>query len=276
MAVLPDLLKPGLKVVFCGTAAGAKSAKVGAYYAGPGNQFWSVLHRIGLTPRRLAPQEFQELLSFGIGLTDLWKEASGSDSEVAVTDPDVQSLRSRVLTYSPRVLAFNGKSSAMAFLGRATSYGRQMETIGRTDVFVLPSTSGAARGYWNESYWRDLAKRVQRTSGGVRKMNPPKSISTTSRDRLTEKGRRTDREIKKWFAMTGADVAKPRELMTYLVKQEVFSKDHREGLPLRTLLRRLEDAGQLSVITTARFDQMPKNKSWYFVRPGTTARPKQH
>ncbi len=161
MAVLPDLLKPGLTVVFCGTAAGSKSAKVGAYYAGPGNQFWGVLHRIGLTPRRLVPQEFRELLNFGMGLTDLWKETSGSDSEVAVTEPDVQSLSSRVLKYSPHVLAFNGKSSAEAFLGHSTSYGRQPERIGRTEVFVLPSTSGAARAYWDESYWHELAKSLQ-------------------------------------------------------------------------------------------------------------------
>lgn len=37
--VLPDLLRPGLRVVFCGTAAGAASALSGAYYAGRGNRF---------------------------------------------------------------------------------------------------------------------------------------------------------------------------------------------------------------------------------------------
>ena len=158
-------------MVFCGTAAGTKSARDGAYYAGPGNQFWNVLHRVGLTPRRLAPQEFRELLSFGIGLTDLWKETSGSDSEVAVTDPDVQTLRLRVLKYSPRVLAFNGKSSAKAFLGRPARYGLQPDTVGRTEVFVLPSTSGAARGYWNESYWHELTKSLQ---GGSRRAGEAK------------------------------------------------------------------------------------------------------
>ncbi len=164
VVVLPDLLKPGLTVVFCGTAAGSKSAKVGAYYAGPGNQFWGVLHRIGLTPRRLAPPEFRELLSFGIGLTDLWKETSGPDSEVTQTSPDVNSLQSRVLRYSPRVLAFNGKGSASVFLDRPVSYGRQPEMIGQTALFVLPSTSGAGRGYWDESYWQELAKWLKRTS----------------------------------------------------------------------------------------------------------------
>ena len=164
-------------MVFCGTAAGTKSARVGAYYAGPGNQFWNVLHRVGLTPRRLAPQEFRELLSFGIGLTDLWKETSGSDSEVTMIQPDVRSLRSRVLKYSPRVLAFNGKSSAKAFLGRPARYGLQPDTVGRTEVFVLPSTSGAARGYWNDSYWHDLAKSLRRTGRRTRPVKPGRMAS---------------------------------------------------------------------------------------------------
>ena len=79
MSVLPDVLKPGLRVVFCGTAVGSKSARAGAYYAGRGNQFWSVLYRVGLTPRQLEPQEFRLLLQYGIGLTDLAKRRSGSD-----------------------------------------------------------------------------------------------------------------------------------------------------------------------------------------------------
>ena len=41
--VLPDILQPGLRVVFCGTAAGRASAKARAYYAGPGNSFWKTL-----------------------------------------------------------------------------------------------------------------------------------------------------------------------------------------------------------------------------------------
>jgi G:T/U mismatch-specific DNA glycosylase len=40
MFVLPDLLPPGMRVVFRGTAAGAESAARGAYYAGKTNKFW--------------------------------------------------------------------------------------------------------------------------------------------------------------------------------------------------------------------------------------------
>ena len=54
--VLPDLLRPGLRIVFCGTAAGNVSAARGAYYAHPQNRFWSALYAFGLTPRQLEPE----------------------------------------------------------------------------------------------------------------------------------------------------------------------------------------------------------------------------
>jgi G:T/U-mismatch repair DNA glycosylase len=80
--MLPDLIGPGLRIVFCGTAAGEKSAMLGAYYAGPGNQFWPVLDRIGLTPTRLAPREYDRLLEYEIGLTDVCKVSAGSDRAI--------------------------------------------------------------------------------------------------------------------------------------------------------------------------------------------------
>ena len=80
MTVLPDILAPGLDIVFCGTAVGNVSAQRGAYYAGLGNMFWPTLYEIGLTPRRLQPEEFREVLSFGLGLTDLVKAVLGVDT----------------------------------------------------------------------------------------------------------------------------------------------------------------------------------------------------
>jgi TDG/mug DNA glycosylase family protein len=74
---LEDVLDHGLKVVFCGTAAGTVSAELGQYYAGPGNKFWKTLHRIGLTDRELEPAEFRTLLAKGIGFTDVVKARSG-------------------------------------------------------------------------------------------------------------------------------------------------------------------------------------------------------
>jgi TDG/mug DNA glycosylase family protein len=157
MNVLPDVLKPGLQIVFCGTAVGNESARANAYYAGRGNQFWSVLYRAGLTPRQMEPHEFRLLPQYGIGLTDLAKRRSGSDGVLSSSDFDCDALLARIERFQPKVLAFNGKRAARAFYGHQTDYGRQSKLLGKTTIFVLPSTSGAARRYWDESFWQELA-----------------------------------------------------------------------------------------------------------------------
>lgn len=157
--ILPDVLAPGLSVVFCGMAAGKKSAAVGAYYAGPGNRFWRILHEIGLTPRRLEPHEFRALLQYGIGLTDMEKRQSGNDDELDLTQIDPQGLHDRIRHYAPRVLAFNSKTAAQQYYQRApVAYGLQPEQIGSTAVFVLPSTSGR-NAHWPKlvQHWHALA-----------------------------------------------------------------------------------------------------------------------
>jgi TDG/mug DNA glycosylase family protein len=155
--ILPDVLPPGLRIVFCGTAPGTASAKAGAYYAGPGNRFWRTLYEVGLTPVLLAPPEFARLPEFGIGLTDVSKTASGSDREVGRRGFDPRRLAATIAAVGPAHLAFNGKNAAAAALGRRVEYGAQSERIGGATVWVLPSTSGAARGFWDVRPWLELA-----------------------------------------------------------------------------------------------------------------------
>lgn len=155
--ILPDVLAPGLRVVFCGTAPGTASARAGAYYAGPGNRFWLTLHEVGLTPVLLRPAEFTRLPEFGIGLTDISKTASGSDQEVGRRGVDPTRLTVAIAATSPAHLAFNGKNAARAALGRPVDYGPQPERIAAATLWVLPSTSGAARGFWDIGPWRELA-----------------------------------------------------------------------------------------------------------------------
>jgi TDG/mug DNA glycosylase family protein len=158
--VLPDVLARGLTVVFCGSAPGTYSAQVGAYYAKPGNAFWPTLHRIGLTPRLLQPQEFAEVLRYRIGLTDLGKHAFGADHELPPGAYDTDRLRRTILDFQPRLLAFAAKAPARAFLGRAVTTGRQPERIGETEIWVLSSPSGRARRFWDEAAWQALAARA--------------------------------------------------------------------------------------------------------------------
>jgi TDG/mug DNA glycosylase family protein len=163
--ILPDVLAPGLRVVFCGTAPGTASARAGAYYAGPGNRFWATLHEIGLTPVLLQPAEFARLAEFGIGLTDISKTASGSDREVGRRGFDRERLGTAIAVVGPAHLAFNGKNAARGALGHAVDYGLQPERIGGATVWVLPSTSGAARAFWDVQPWRDLAGTTLGTFG---------------------------------------------------------------------------------------------------------------
>ena len=160
--ILPDLLRPGLRLVFCGSAPSRASAARQAYYAGPGNRFWPILAEAGLTPRRFAPAEYPGLLELGIGLTDLAKQASGMDRELPPGAYDPHGLRARLRAIRPAMLAFTGKAAAAAALGRpgaSLAYGRTAwEEPGLPPVWVLPSTSGAARGFWDARPWLALGE----------------------------------------------------------------------------------------------------------------------
>ena len=156
--ILPDLLAPGLDIVFCGTAVGAESARRRAYYAGPGNAFWPTLAQVGLTPRRLKPEEYPLLLTFGIGLTDLAKHVSGNDDILGHADFDIARLRALIERYQPRLLAFTGKRAAQQFTGRRVAYGLLAQRIASTRLFVLTSPSGLACRYWSVAPWAELAR----------------------------------------------------------------------------------------------------------------------
>ena len=156
--LVPDLLAPGLDLVFCGTAPSPASFKARAYYANPGNAFWATLHAVGLTPERLAPQRYPELLTWGIGLTDLNKTEYGSDHELTPTAMDAGSLHAKLRKFRPAAIAFTSKNAAALGLGiKAPAYGRQAEPLEGATVFVLASPSGRARSFWTIEPWRAAA-----------------------------------------------------------------------------------------------------------------------
>jgi TDG/mug DNA glycosylase family protein len=156
--VLPDILAPGLKIVFCGSAAGWKSAELGMPYAGPGNKFWPTLYAAGFTPTLWHPGDFRKLPSLGYGLTDINKTEFGMDVDLTDGD-DPDALRRKIVKYSPRILAFTAKRPAMAFLARKKlDYGFLEDTVGATRLYVLPSPSGRAGSFWDIEKWRALAE----------------------------------------------------------------------------------------------------------------------
>lgn len=157
--ILPDLLKPNLNIVFCGTAVGDASAKKEAYYAGPGNQFYPVLYKAKLIPNPIEPKDYKQLLKYNLGLTDMVKRVSGNDNVLIDDDFDVRGFKEKILKFQPKIICFNGKKAGATFLNTKTkyvSYGLTNHTIGSTKLYIAPSTSGSARRFWDEKYWVEL------------------------------------------------------------------------------------------------------------------------
>ena len=162
--LVPDLLEPDLKLVFCGTAPSKASAAAKAYYAKPGNKFWPTLHTVGITPARFAPQEYPALLALGIGLTDLCKAYSGVDSTLPKDAFNTVAFARKLKKYRPKIVAFTSKNAAQNYFGRSVDYGwcNRDHAQAPTSVrfFVLPSPSGLATRYFDIEIWRELANGI--------------------------------------------------------------------------------------------------------------------
>jgi len=166
--ILPDRLKPGLKLVFCGTAAGRQSALQKAYYANKQNKFWRTLYEIGLTPHLFEPKEYPGLWRLGIGLTDIAKYAYGMDHQLpkeSLGHDAAEALRARILKIAPRTLAFTSLTAGRAVMGKKACPCEQGEQIGTTQIWILPSPSPLAANHWDIAPWRALARKVRKSHG---------------------------------------------------------------------------------------------------------------
>src|SRR5947207_8902655 len=83
---VPDLIAPGLKVLFCGINPGLYSSAVGHHFARPGNRFWPTLHAAGFTDRLLSPFEERELLALGYGITNIAGRGTAAADELAADE----------------------------------------------------------------------------------------------------------------------------------------------------------------------------------------------
>ena len=165
--VLRDLLREQLQIVLCGTAAGTTSAAQRAYYAHRQNKFWKILHETGLTPELLQPHRYRDLLQYRIGLTDLVKADAGMDRATLprLTAADRQRLNDSIVAFRPSFLAFTSKTAGQKFFDGKRDYGEQIEMIGDTRIWILPSTSGAANGSWRPEIWHRFADEVRAAVG---------------------------------------------------------------------------------------------------------------
>ncbi len=147
---LPDVIAPGLRVLFCGINPGLYTAATGHHFARPGNRFWPALHASGFTPRLFAPHEQQELLALGLGITNVVARASATADALSAEElaEGGRLLRRKVRRYAPRFLAVLGVGAyRSAFAQPRAALGLQPEPLGATQVWVLPNPSGLNAHY---------------------------------------------------------------------------------------------------------------------------------
>ena len=156
LPTLPDLLTPGLDLVFVGINPGERSAERGHYYGHPGNTFWCCLSRSPLASRELTPEDDAALMQDGIGFTDLVKRVI-TDSSLVSDDElreAIPAFRARLAPATTRAVCFTAvRPFATLYPGawRARGWGRQdVPPLEGAQVWVMPSPSGRAAAYHRE------------------------------------------------------------------------------------------------------------------------------
>lgn len=147
---LPDILEPGLSVVFCGINPGVLAASTGHHFAGRGNRFWRAVHLAGFTPEQISPEDDRTLLQYGCGLTTVVSRPTARADELSQGEFKAAAVEFelKIEQYAPQCVAFLGKMALCAMSGkRDIDWGLQPATFGGTRVWVLPNPSGLNRGF---------------------------------------------------------------------------------------------------------------------------------
>jgi len=147
---VPDVLAPGLRVLFCGINPGLYTAAIGHHFGRPGNRFWPTLHAAGITPRLFSPYDERELLPLGYGITNLVARATATADQLRPEELVAGGvrLRAKVKRSGPRCLAVLGVTAYRGAFGRPqAALGRQVEPLGEAVVWVLPNPSGLNAHY---------------------------------------------------------------------------------------------------------------------------------
>ena len=142
---LRDVIAPGLDVLFCGINPSLTSAERGHHFARPGNRFWPAIHRAGLTPRQLRPEEDAELLQYGLGVPNVVDRPPRTAAELSTEElrAGARALGELVARYRPRVLAVLGITAyRIGFDRPRAGVGLQPERVGGAATWVVPNPSG--------------------------------------------------------------------------------------------------------------------------------------
>jgi TDG/mug DNA glycosylase family protein len=163
-STVPDVLAPGLRVVFCGINPGRVSAAAAAHFANPRNDFWRLLHDAGFTPRLLSPEEQFSVPEFGLGLTNAALRTTKGSSDLRSADfrGSAERLERIACDLRPGWIGFVGKEAYRGAFRERPELGVQERRLAETRLFVLPSTSpaNAAVPYGERLRWFRKLRRL--------------------------------------------------------------------------------------------------------------------
>ena len=172
-ATIPDVLASGLRVVFAGINPGLYSAATGHHFARPGNRFWPALHRSGFTPRQFRPDEQDQLLTLGLGITNVAPRATARAAELTPAElrDGALALQEKLAVLRPQWLAVLGVTVYRTAFGHPdAAVGPQAGGLGPTRVWVLPNPSGL------NAHWTPAALAGEFARLRVRAAVPPPSV----------------------------------------------------------------------------------------------------
>ena len=150
-ATVPDLVGPGLRLLFVGINPGLWTAATSTHFAHPGNRFYPALLRGGVVDRvidrgtGMTDDDRRYLVERGIGITNLVARATPRASELAAGElrEGADRLRGFVAEHRPRVVAVAGVTAYRdAFGRRGAVLGRQPDSLDGAELWVVPNPSG--------------------------------------------------------------------------------------------------------------------------------------
>jgi len=178
-AVIPDVIAPGLEVLFCGINPGLWSGAMRQHFARPGNRFWPALYASGFTPELFTPARQRELLALGLGISNVVDRATARADELTAAElrEGGRKLAEKAARYRPRWIAVVGVTAyRTAFERRNAQVGPQPEPIARSRVWVLPNPSGL------NAHWTPAALAAEfarfREAAGVPAAGPDRQPGT--------------------------------------------------------------------------------------------------
>lgn len=150
-ATLPDLIGPGIRLLLVGINPGLQTAAVQAHFGRRGNRFYPALFAAGIVDRQIdASAGFDQddrahLIARGVGITNLVRGASRRADELSVEElrEGAKTLTDRVRAIRPTAVAVLGITAYRSAFDRKNAViGRQPESIGGAQLWVVPNPSG--------------------------------------------------------------------------------------------------------------------------------------